>query len=245
MELGLKGKKALVMGSSSGIGKAIAEALIKEGVQVAICGRQEEKLQKTKKEIGAHYSYAGDLTQKGVAQKLVTEALKEMGFIDILVTNTGGPARGNFLDITESQWQSDFQSLWMSVVESLNIVIPKMKEKKFGRILMVTSIAAKEPIAGLTTSNGFRAGLLGLAKSLCHEYATEGITINLLLPGYTNTDRLKDRNLTSEQIKKMIPSGKLVEPSELGALATFLCSDQAASITGQAIAIDGGFSKGH
>ena len=131
------------------------------------------------------------------------------------------------------------------MVESWNAALPKMKENKYGRLLLVTSIAAKEPLAGLTTSNGLRAGLSGLAKSVSDEYAAYGITANLLLPGYTATDRLKNLNLSEDKIKEMVPAGRLGEPKELADMAAFLAGETGSYITGQSIAIDGGVLRGH
>lgn len=228
------------MGSSTGLGRAVAEALIAEGAIVTLCARQDERLQKTVKEIGAIAGFACDLTKSGEVRKLIEKADSAMGGIDILVTNTGGPQKGNFLEISLEQWQVDFQSLWMSAVESMKILIPQMKKQKYGRILMITSLAAKEPLNGLTTSNGLRAGLAGLAKSISNEVAADNITLNLLLPGYTATDRLKELNLSEERVRQMVPAGRLGEPRELADLACFLASPKAGYITGQSIAVDGG-----
>lgn len=244
MDLKLAGKKVLVMGASTGLGRAIAQVLVQEGATVGICSRSHEKLQKTAKEIGAHHIFTCDLSQAGEARRVTEQAVKEMGAVDILVTNTGGPNKGAFTDISMHQWHEDFQSLWMSVVESLNVVLPKMKENNFGRILLVTSLAAKEPLNGLTTSNGLRAGLAGLAKSIANEYAPYGITLNLLLPGYTSTERLKELKLTDERIKQMVPAGRLGDPQELADLAAFLSSPRAGYITGQSILVDGGVTRG-
>ncbi|MCO4794174.1 MAG: SDR family oxidoreductase [Bacteriovoracaceae bacterium] len=245
MELGLKGKKALVMGASQGIGKAVAESLIKEGVRVIINSRTEEKLSKTCEEIGAEGYISGDLTLSGEGKRITEEAISKLGGIDILVSNTGGPAKGLFSEVSTEQWQTDFQSLWMSVVESWNSALPEMKKQNYGRLILVTSIAAKEPLSGLTTSNGLRAGLNGLAKSVSDEYAKYGITANLLLPGYTATDRLKNLNLSEDKIKEMVPAGRLGEPRELANLATFLSGETGSYITGQSFAVDGGVLRGH
>lgn len=243
MNLNLAGKKALIMGSSDGIGKAIAISLLAEGVEVCLNSRTESKLQKTKEEIGAQHYIATDLTSAGAGAKLIQEAKKLLGHIDILITNTGGPQKNNFAEVSTEQWQTDFQSLWMSPVEAIKEALPTMVENNFGRIIMVTSIAAKEPLAGLTTSNGLRAGLPGLARSISNEYAKDGITLNLLLPGYTNTDRLKALNLSDEVVTKLVPAGRLGNPKELADLATFLSSEKGAYITGQSIAVDGGALK--
>jgi 3-oxoacyl-[acyl-carrier protein] reductase len=245
MDLQLKNKKVLVMGASTGIGRAVAEVLIQEGAEVAICSRSLEKLEKTAKEIGAPHFLACDLSKAGEAKRVTEEALKKMGGLDILVTNTGGPNKGNFADVSDSQWQDDFQSLWMSVVESCKVALPEMKKNNYGRILLVTSLAAKEPLNGLTTSNGLRAGLAGLSKSIANEYAAFGVTVNLLLPGYTATDRLKELKLTDERIKQMVPAGRLGDPRELADLAAFLASPKAGYITGQSFLIDGGVTRGY
>ena len=245
MNLELKGKKALVLGSSAGLGRAVAESLLAEGAEVCIVSRSLENITKTAQEIGATCFETADLSVKGETAKLVERVLQQMGRIDILVNNTGGPKKNDFLQVTDEQWQEDFQSLWMSPVEAMRILLPKMKENNYGRILMITSLAAKEPLAGLTTSNGFRAGLSGLSKSIVNEYAAYGITINLLLPGYTNTDRIKGLNLSETKIKEMVPAGRLGEPQELADLATFLASKKGAYINGQSIAVDGGVLRGH
>ncbi len=245
MDLQLKNKRALIFGASAGIGKAVAESLVAEGTQVVICSRNLDRLQKVAHEIGASHCIAADLTRPGEAVRAVREAIKKLGGLDILVTNTGGPAKGLFTEITESQWHTDFQSLWMSVVESLQMALPEMKKNNFGRVLMVTSIAGKEPLPALTTSNGLRAGLEGLCKSVATEMAGFGITVNVLRPGYTNTDRLKELKLTEERIRQMVPAGRLGEPKEFADFATFLSSPRAGYITGQCISIDGGVQKSH
>jgi 3-oxoacyl-[acyl-carrier protein] reductase len=244
MDLQLKGKKALVLGASAGIGRAIAQTLIAEGATVAIAARTADKLTATAKEIGAAHHFPCDLSQTGAARELTTTAIKSLGGLDILVTNTGGPKRGTFTEISDEQWHKDFQNLWMSVVESLNVALPHMQKQKFGRVLMVTSFAAREPRAGLTTSNGLRAGLNGLCKSISTEYAAHGITVNVLMPGFTNTDRIKEINMPEEKVKSLIPAGRVGEPEELAALAAFLASPRAGYITGQNIAVDGGALHG-
>lgn len=243
MDLNLKGKTALVMGSSAGIGKAVAKTLIAEGARVCLCSRTEENLKAACAELGTDDYVVADLSQKGASQMATREAIKKFGEIDIIVTNTGGPKKGSFADISATQWSEDFQSLWMSVVESWQEALPGMKERNYGRLLLITSIAAKEPLPGLTTSNGLRAGLAGLVRSAATEYAHAGITFNCILPGYTNTDRLKALNLSDEKVKSMVPAGRLGEPEEIGDLCAFLASERAGYITAQSIAVDGGVLK--
>lgn len=245
MDFGIKDKVALVMGGSTGLGRGIAESLLAEGVKVAICARTKETLEKSSKEMGAHLAIPCDLSQPGASVELIKQVSKELGPIDILVTNTGGPPKGSFFDLSNEHWQQGFQSLWLSAGEAIREVVPHMRDKNFGRILLVTSAAAKEPMAKLTVSNGLRAGLTGLAKSISQEIAQDGITVNCLLPGYTATDRLKELGVDLKKVAESIPAKRLGQPEELGALAAFLSSRQASYITGQAIAVDGGYLKGH
>ena len=244
MDLGITGKKALVFGASAGLGKGIAHALAREGVDVAICARDEGKLTTVQKEIGAKLAVVGDMNRAGSAQDVVAQVLKAWGTIDIVVVNTGGPPKGHIGDVTNTQWQEGFQSLWISAVDAINGVLPTMKQQKWGRILLVTSAAAKEPIAALTISNGLRAGLLGLARSISHEVAPYGVTINSLLPGHTDTERLTTLGIDKTKIIEHIPAGRLGTTREFGALAAFLASDLAGFITGQAITADGGSQRG-
>lgn len=244
MNLGIKGKKALVFGASAGLGKGVATALCEEGVDVALCARSEDKLLATQKEIQANMIVVGDMTSEGSARQATETVLKKWGQIDIVVINTGGPPKGGIEQITTQQWQEGFQSLWVSTVEVINTVLPSMKKNKWGRILLVTSAAAKEPIPALTISNGLRAGLLGLARSISHEVAAEGVTINSLLPGHTDTERLTALGIDKTKIIEHIPAGRLGTTREFGALAAFLASDLAGFITGQAITADGGAQRG-
>ena len=203
----------------------------------------KKKINQTAHEIGAHFALTCDLTLPGSAREVTQQVVDKFGGLDILVTNTGGPKKGRFLDVTLDQWKGDFQSLWLSVVESLHVALPVMEKNNFGRILMVTSVAAKEPLPELTTSNGLRPGLAGLAKSISNEYASSGVTVNLILPGYTNTQRLKDLKLSDDKIRSLIPAGRLGEPSEIGDLVSFLASPKGAYINGQSLSVDGGALK--
>lgn len=250
MQLGLEGKKALVFGSSGGIGKAIVESLLKEKAQVVVNSRSHERVQLTVAEFQtafdtkAIFGVAADLSKKEEAARAVNEAQGKMGGLDVLVVNTGGPAKGSFEEISTEQWLLDYQNLWISFVDAVKASLPGMKKNNYGRIILVTSLAAKEPLKGLTTSNGLRAGLSGLCKSLSNEVASFGITVNVVLPGYTNTDRLKELKLSEETVKNLVPMGRLGHPQELADLVSFLASDRASYITGQCIAVDGGALRG-
>jgi len=240
MDLKISGRRALVFGASKGLGKAVARELVAEGVQVAIVSRDPERIAATAAEIGA-IGIAGDVSS-GNCESLVAQAVKALGApIDILVTNTGGPPAGSFERMSAANWQKGFDNLWMSTVESVLAVLPDMRQRKWGRILAITSISAREPQPGLVISNSLRAGLLGLINSVSRDIAKDGITMNALLPGYTATERLAELGVDDATMGPRIPAGRIGKPEEFAALAAFLASERASYITGQAIAIDGGF----
>jgi 3-oxoacyl-[acyl-carrier protein] reductase len=244
MDLKIKGKRALVFASSEGLGKAIAKELSAEGVRVIISSRNSEKLASTAQEIGAAGFITCDLLHKGAARELTRAAIEKLGGLDILVTNAGGPPTGVFKDITIEQWESSFQSLFMSLVESIQEALPEMSKAGWGRILMLTSVAGKEPIPNLTVSSSLRAGVHGLVNAMSKEIGVNGITINALMPTFTATERLKELGRNEEEMLSKIPMKRLGKPDELGKLAAFLASEHAGFITGQAIAYDGGALAG-
>jgi 3-oxoacyl-[acyl-carrier protein] reductase len=244
MDLHLKNKRVLVQGSSSGLGFAIAKAYAEEGALVAICSRDKKRIREAALQIPRSIPFLCDLSETGSALFLVEEVSKKLGGIDILITNNGGPPKGAFSDLSMEKWQEGFQSLWISAIESIKASLPFMKEQKWGRILLSTSTAAKEPIPSLTVSNALRSGLLGLMKTISQEVAPFGITVNALLPGYTKTERLEELGISDEILAASIPAKRLGKPEEFAALATFLGSEQASYITGQAIACDGGLIRG-
>jgi 3-oxoacyl-[acyl-carrier protein] reductase len=244
MDLGLRDRRALVLGASSGLGRAVAAALVAEGARVAICARNKARVEAAARELGAQLGLPADLSVPGAATTLVETASQKLGGLDILVTNTGGPPKGPFVDVTEAMWREGFQSLWMSAVDAIRAALPGMRERRWGRVLLITSTAAKEPIPGLTVSSGLRAGLLGLVKTIAPEVAEDGVTINALLPGYTATERITELGIPEDTLAEHIPARRLGRPEELGAMAAFLASEQAGYVTGQAIAVDGGFIRG-
>jgi 3-oxoacyl-[acyl-carrier protein] reductase len=244
MNFGINGKRALVQGASGGLGFAIARTLIAEGVKVAICARPGERLEQARQALKAEAAIGADLSKSGESARVVREAQAALGGLDILIVNTGGPPKVDFLQASDAQWQDGVESLWMGAVGAMREALPSMMERKWGRILLVTSAAAKEPMPGLTISNGLRAGLLGLTKSISNEVAHAGVTINALLPGYTDTERLRELGIPAEKISAAIPARRLGRPEEFAATAVFLASQPAAYITGQAIAVDGGFLRG-
>jgi 3-oxoacyl-[acyl-carrier protein] reductase len=261
MDLGLKGKAALVCGSSQGLGRAIAEALAAEGADVAINSRSPDKLAVAREEIASAtgakvVAVPADLTDPDAIDDVVGAALRAFGKIDVLVTNTGGPPSGPFESHDAEAWRQAIAQNLESVVNLVRAVLPEMKERGWGRIVNVTSISVKQPVAGLILSNSIRAAVTGFARTVANEAAPFGVTVNNVLPGFTRTERLVDlakatsgrTGNTVESVyegwQKEVPMARLGEPEELAALTAFLCSEKAAYITGQSIAVDGGWIKG-
>jgi len=242
MDLGIAGKRALVTGSSKGLGKAVAAALAAEGVRVAICSRNAETAAKTAAELKAE-AFPADLSAAGAVEKLIADVTEKFGGIDILVSNTGGPPPTGFDDTSDEQWRAGFEGLFMSTVKLIRLCLPGMRARKWGRIMTVTSVTAREPLDGLTISNAIRPGLHGLLNSLSREVGKDGITVNALMPGSTLTDRLKDFPFDPEEIDRTIPARRLGKPEDFGAVAAFLASEQAGYINGEAIAVDGGMLR--
>jgi len=227
------------MGGSSGLGKAIAQALVVEGARVAICARSAERLTATAAELGVE-GIITDLSAPGAAATVVRESELRLGQLDVLVVNTGGPPTGLFADLSDSVWQAAFEGLWMSSVGAIRAAIPAMRKRRWGRVIVITSIAAREPVANLMLSNSLRAGLHGLVNALSREVSPDQVTVNALMPGYTLTERLQELKLDLAQLAAQIPARRLGRPQDLAAVAVFLASEQASYVTGQAIACDGG-----
>jgi 3-oxoacyl-[acyl-carrier protein] reductase len=259
MDLGLNGKVALVAGSSRGLGRAVAEAFAEEGMRLVLCARGEAALREAESALRARgaevAAVPADLAEPGAAQRVVDAALAEFGRIDVLLTNAGGPPAGPFESHAPEAWQRAFALTLESVLDLTRAVLPGMKERRWGRILNVTSIAVKQPVDNLILSNSLRAAVTGFARTLANEVAPWGITVNNLLPGYTRTERLDDladanartRGTTPEEERarweREIPMGRLGEPHEFAALAAFLASERAAYITGTSIPVDGGWVR--
>jgi 3-oxoacyl-[acyl-carrier protein] reductase len=253
MDLGLQNKVALVLASSKGLGKAVAIELAREGAKVIICGTDATALKQTESEIesispGNVISVVCDITDEHQRKKIIQQSVKAFGDIEILVTNTGGPAAGPFEQFTLDDWKHLYNLLFLSAVDIIQQVLPGMKKKGFGRILTITSVAVKQPADNLISSNAVRTSLLGLVKSLSNEVAPFGITVNNLLPGYTNTNRLEkliEKNPEVNKVKDTIPMKRFGTAAEFAAAVVFLASARASYITGQSLAVDGGWIRGH
>jgi len=261
VDLGLRGRVAIVTGSSQGIGKAIALGLSQEGARVSICARNEKQLNETAREIesatgGEVYAMQMDLTKKDDVRGLVANTSEVFGRIDILVNNTGGPPLATFSETSEDHWRNAVNLLLMSVVTACSEVIPHMQKRKCGRIINMTSFVAKQPAERLVLSNALRAGILGLTKTLSNELVEDGILVNAVCPGWTLTRRVeelakaqaKTTGKTHEDIIKgwgsQIPLKRLAQPQEIADLVVFLASERASYITGAVIQVDGGVIKG-
>lgn len=247
MDLGLEGKVALVTGASQGIGLGIASALAAEGARVAMSSRTRERIEAAAAEAGGR-PYMHDMLDLDAAPGLVRAVESDLGPVDILVTNTGGPSGGDPLGFTREQWEQAHRELVIAPIELIELVVPGMRERGFGRVLNVASSTVLEPNPALMLSNSHRPGIVAAFKTLARQLAGDGITFNSLLPGRIATARLAhlydSLDAAHEAARDEIPAGRLGTPEEMGAAAAFLCSEPAAYITGVALLVDGGMTLG-
>jgi 3-oxoacyl-[acyl-carrier protein] reductase len=251
---------ALVCAASKGLGRAAAEALARDGLRVAICARGAEALARTAAEMKAAGAEVlpvrADLSSAADVDRVLTETVDAFGGLDVLVTNTGGPPSGPFMTIDERAWIGAVDSLLLSVVRLCRGAIPLMQARGGGRIINVTSISVKQPIAGLVLSNALRSAVTALAKTLAVELAPDHILVNCIAPGYTRTDRVIElaqasaarEGITPDEadrrIVDQIPMGRMGRPEEFAAAVAFLASPAASYLTGVTIPVDGGWTRG-
>ena len=262
MDLNLKGRVALVNAASRGLGRGIAEALAAEGARLVISSRNQDAIEATAAELVSEYGVEvvpvpADVSRPGTAEMLVGEAMARFGQLDILVNNSGGPPGGHFADFDDAAWQNAFELLLLNVVRMIRAAWPQLRTSGHGRVVNVASTSVRQPINGLILSNSLRAGVVGLAKTLADELAPDQITVNTVLPGRILTDRLREGfraradeagipvdDLARQEVAKEVPLGRVGETEDMGGLVAYLCSDAAAYITGQLIAVDGGQVRG-
>jgi 3-oxoacyl-[acyl-carrier protein] reductase len=260
MDLGIKGKTALVVAASKGMGRASAIGLAAEGARVVMCARGEAALKDAAAEVkrltGAEVlAIPADASRAADISTVVAEANRAFGGVDILVANVGGPPPGPFEQMTDEQWRAAFEQVHLSTVRFIREVLPHMKKSRWGRILTIQSSSVKQPVDGLVLSNGLRPGIAGLFKTLAGDLAKDNITVNLVLPGRIMTDRFREhqadrakRNGVSlekqmEMSSADIPMGRIGTPEEFAAMVVFLASARASYVTGTAVQVDGGLIR--
>lgn len=252
MDFKISDKVALVTGGSKGIGLAVSQGLAAEGVRVVVSARDEEVVNTTVSNIrdkgGEAFGIAADVSSALGLVELFDKMESYTGLPDILVVNAGGPPPGTAANMDDGAWEAGYDLTLMSAVRLTRLALPKMQEQQWGRIINITSVSVKQPVANLALSNAFRAGVTGFAKTLSTEVAAQGITVNNVGPGYTDTQRLNalfaDEEAKATFASNTIPAKRLATPEEVAAPIIFLASEQAAYITGQTISVDGGLVKG-
>ncbi len=252
MDFGIKNKVALVQGASSGLGYAAALELAREGCRVAICSRDENRIQAAAESIAKTtgttvQGFVCDVADSRARASMLDKIEENWGSVDILVANNGGPSAGFFDTLSDEQWNSALTGNLIAMKDSAQEVLGGMRAKGWGRIVFITSVSVKQPIDSLILSNTARAGLTGYAKTLSAQVAEQGITVNMVLPGIHDTERVKHLHSDLADpalIARDIPMKRLGQPQELAAVITFLASTRASYLTGQSIVVDGGLVKG-
>ena len=239
MDLGLRGKTAIVCGASSGMGLAVAEALAAEGANVAMFARRRDMLEREADRIGA-LAIRGDLTVPKDLAKLVEQTLGAFGGIDVLVNNGGGPPAGPAAGVADDAVEGAVELLLLSVIRLTNLCLPHLETSGRGRIVNIESSSVRAPIDNLALSNALRPGVVGWMKTLAREVAPKGITVNTIAPGQIDTDRLRSLGGGNPDV---VPMGRLGDAAEIASVACFLASDRAAYVTGAVIPVDGGLTR--
>jgi 3-oxoacyl-[acyl-carrier protein] reductase len=248
MELGIDGRIALVTGASKGLGLGIAQALAAEGARVAMSSRSRERIDAAAAEVPGARGFVHDSADVDGAGRLIDAVQDELGALEILVTNTGGPPAGDPLSFTREQWEAAYRSLVLGPMAMIEHAVPAMRERGWGRVVNVSSYAVREPIPYLMLSNAHRSATLAAFKTLARELAGDGITLNTVLAGMIATDRLIELRggsleAVDEDAREQVPAGRPGRVEEFAAAAAFLCSDGAGYITGAALAVDGGLLR--
>jgi 3-oxoacyl-[acyl-carrier protein] reductase len=252
VDLGIRGRVALVTGASSGIGEAIALALAQEGATIAVAARRLDRLESValeakKRGANAAYAFGVDFERPGSVDALLAQVRERLGDVQILVANSGGPKAGTFLDLTLDDWDFGYRNTLRSMLELVRGVVPSMTAGGWGRIVALTSTSVKQPIPNLALSNAFRTALVSALKSLSLEVARAGVTVNAIATGRVLTDRLRhlypDEDAIHRAAASEVPVGRVATPAEFAPLVAFLCGEPAGYVTGQTIAIDGGLIK--
>jgi 3-oxoacyl-[acyl-carrier protein] reductase len=259
VDLGLKGRRALVLASTKGLGRSVAAALAGEGTSVMICGRSgaaQAAADISRETGGVAMGRDCDLHDRAAVDDLFQAAVGGMGGVDILVLNSGGPPPAPALEVSGKAWSEWFERMVGNLIHAATLALPAMRERKWGRLLTIASSAAVQPIPGMALSNSLRASLLAWNKTLAAEVAADGITCNVVLPGRIDTERVaaldqaraKREGRSVEEIRRDvlagIPIGRYGRPEEFGSVAAFLCSDRASYVTGTVVRIDGGLIRG-
>jgi 3-oxoacyl-[acyl-carrier protein] reductase len=258
MNLELQGRVAMIAAASKGIGKACALALAAEGCKVSICSRNAVELEKVRtaaSEYAEALAVTADVASAADLERWYQQTSERFGQIDILVTNTGGPPVSRFMQLSDEQWHAGVESTLMNVVRLSRLVVPGMQERKWGRLIHLTSLVAKQPTDELTISSTIRAGLSGLTKTQANQFGPDHITVNAVLMGHILTDRqyhiadvrVKEQGITYEQYFEQqaaaIPLRRLGEPHEVGEVVAFLASERASYISGVSLQVDGGLIR--
>lgn len=244
MDLGLRGRTAIVCGGSAGMGLASAEALASEGANVVMFARRREPLEREAERIGA-LPVRGDVSNLADLKRVVEKTVQAFDGVDILVNNSGGPPRGNSLELTDDAIEEAVELLLLSVIRLTGLCLPYLGKSRAGRVINITSSTVREPVDNLALSNIVRPGVIGWAKSLARDLGPQGITVNSIAPGRIDTERLKEvyPNGPTESDLAGIPLRRLGEPREVGDVICFLASERASYVTGTVIPVDGGLTR--
>lgn len=245
MDLGISGKRAIVAGASSGLGLSAARALVAEGVRVVVGSRTAARIEAAAADLGpSAIPLVGDVGTPEGATAFAEAAVEALGGVDIVVTNAGGPPAGTFASTPLDAYPSALDLNLLSVVALCKATVPAMQAQGWGRVVAITSVAVKQPIDTLILSNTARAGATGFLKTLATEVAADGVTVNSVLPGFHRTDRLVHLGRDLDAVAAGVPARSIGDPDDFGAVVAFLCSQQAAYVTGTALAVDGGAARG-